>query len=336
VQAYREQGAFRCQFDLNEDMAARPEVSVVIPTRDRAVLVDRAVAMLERQRDVECEVIVVDDGSRPEQARRIEELRDSGRALVIRHHVSRGVAAARNSGISTASAAWIAFLDDDDQWAPEKLRLQLDAAARASAEFVYGPVAVTDGTATTYVDPAPDAEALLETLLCWNEVPAGSSNVLATAAALEAVGGWDERFDHMPDWDLWIRLAAGHAAATIPNVAVAYLTHPGSMLTDADGLDREMDLLAAKHEELSRRAGIRFDRLRFDRWAALGYRRRGRRLRAATEYIRVSARHRSPSDLARGVACLFGERVIRAGKPSGPLPSWFEPLGRVGVNRDDS
>jgi len=75
------------------------------------------------------------------------------------------------------------YLDDDDQWAPEKLRLQLDAAARASAEFVYGPVAVTDGTATTYVDPAPDAEALLETLLCWNEVPAGSSNVLATAAA---------------------------------------------------------------------------------------------------------------------------------------------------------
>jgi glycosyltransferase involved in cell wall biosynthesis len=298
-------------------------------------MVDRAVAMVERQSDVDCEVIVVDDGSRPEQGRRLDTLSDSGRALVVRHHVSRGVAAARNSGIGAANAAWIAFLDDDDQWAPEKLRLQLDAAARASAEFVYGPVAVTDGKVTTYVDSAPDSEALLETLLRWNEIPAGSSNVLATAAALEAVGGWDERFDHMPDWDLWIRLAAGHTAATIPTVAVAYLTHPGSMLTDSDGLDLEMDLLAAKHEELSRRTGIRFDRLRFDRWAALGYRRRGRRLRAAAEYVRVGARHRSPSDLARGVACIFGERVIRAGKPSGPLPSWFEPLSRIAVNRDD-
>src|SRR4029079_13320637 len=153
-----------------------------------------------------------------------------------------------------------------------------------------------DGHATTYVDPAPDPEGLLESLLRWNEIPAGSSNVLAATAAHAAVGGWDKRFDHMPDWDLWIRLAAEHTAASIPNVAVAYLTHPGSMLTDADGLDREMDLLAAKHEELSRRAGIGFDRLRCDRWAALGYRRRGRRLRAATEYIRVSARHRSPSD----------------------------------------
>jgi len=53
MQAYRQQRSFRRRFDLNEEMAARPEVSVVIPTRDRAVMVDRAVAMLERQSDVE-------------------------------------------------------------------------------------------------------------------------------------------------------------------------------------------------------------------------------------------------------------------------------------------
>ena len=91
-------------------------------------------------------------------------------------------------------------------------------------------------------------------------------------------------------------------------------------------LEREWELLTAKHAELSRRAGVQFDRLRYDRWAALGYRRRGRRLRAAAEYLRVGFRHRSPSDVARGAACVLGERTMRIGRPAGPLPPWFEPL----------
>jgi len=313
---------------LNEPVAATPEVSVVIPTRDRASMLERALCTVERQRDVLCEVIVVDDGSRGETAVRLEALRSQGRFQLVRHEVSRGVAAARNSGASRASADWIAFLDDDDQWAPGKLRAQLDAASRSSAAFVYGPVAVTDGVSTSYVDPAPEPASLAEDLLVWNVLPAGSSNVLVSAAALERAGGWDERFAQMPDWDLWIRLAADQVAAVMPTVAVAYLTHEGSMLTHAGAteLEREFELLAGKHSELSRQAGTEFDRLRFDRWAALGYRRRGRRLRAAAEYLRVGARHRSAGDLARGVACLFGERAMRAGKPTTPLPPWFEPL----------
>lgn len=300
----------------------------MIPTRDRVSMLERALSTVERQRDVVCEVIVVDDGSRGEAASRLEELRSQGRLQLVRHSESRGVAAARNSGVNRASAGWIAFLDDDDQWAPEKLRAQLDAAMSASAAFVYGPVAVTDGTTTSYVDPAPDPRSLGEDLLSWNVIPAGSSSVLVSAAALEHAGGWDERFAHMPDWDLWIRLAADQVAAAIPTVAVAYVTHADSMLTLASAaeLEREFELLAAKHSELSRRAGVDFDRLRFDRWAALGYRRRGRRLRAAVEYLRVGGRHRSSADLARGVACLFGERAMRAGKPALALPPWFEPL----------
>src|SRR5688500_342442 len=97
-----------------------PEVTVVIPTRDRWNLLERrALRSVLAQEDVRLEVVVVDDGSSEPAPPSIE--RDE-RVRVVRHETSRGVPAARNTGIGEATAAWTAFLDDDDLWAPRKLR----------------------------------------------------------------------------------------------------------------------------------------------------------------------------------------------------------------------
>jgi glycosyltransferase involved in cell wall biosynthesis len=109
---------------------AAVDVTVVIPTRDRLASLLATLAGVWRQSDVQLEVVIVDDGSRPEVAAEYEGL-CSDRVRVLRNAESRGPGAARNAGIAIARGQWVAFLDDDDLWAPSKLRRQLDAAERA-------------------------------------------------------------------------------------------------------------------------------------------------------------------------------------------------------------
>src|SRR5436190_21061432 len=94
-----------------------PEVSVVIPTRDRWDLLRTTLGGALGQRRVSHEVIVVDDGSADETPTRLAEVSDP-RLRTVRLGRSMGAAAARNRGLAEARGDWVAFLDDDDVWAP--------------------------------------------------------------------------------------------------------------------------------------------------------------------------------------------------------------------------
>src|ERR1044072_2596739 len=120
-----------------------PNVSVVIPTRNRCALLARALATVLGQRGVEVEVFVVDEGSSDGTADFVRGLGDP-RVTLVRHATPHGVAAARNVGIERARAPWIAFLDDDDFWAPEKLVSQLAAAGRIGADWAVAGAVIVD------------------------------------------------------------------------------------------------------------------------------------------------------------------------------------------------
>lgn len=105
----------------------KPLISVVIPTRNRSQLVKRAVQSALAQTLTAIEVIVVIDGSDPATSAVLTEI-DDPRSRVIELPVSGGAAAARNAGVTNAVAEWIAFLDDDDEWLPQKLELQIATA----------------------------------------------------------------------------------------------------------------------------------------------------------------------------------------------------------------
>jgi glycosyltransferase involved in cell wall biosynthesis len=308
-------------------MADREAVSVVIPTRDRSARVTDTVRSTLAQRDVELEVVVVDDGSRDGTAEALEALGDE-RVTVVRNASSRGVANARNRGIERAAHPWIAFLDDDDRWSPDKLRMQLDAARMQGADFVYAAgVAVRGDGRLLYASPAAAPDELRRDIRSRNVVFAGSSNVLARADLVRRLGGFDERLHHIADWDMWIRLTEAGRPATCPEPLVAYVVHDANMHSTAiDAAGREGRLLRTKHAASSLPG--RFDAVVFRGWIADGRADSGRHGRAAVTYAVTALRYRSRPDVRRAAgSALRAVGLRRAAGLSvdsgGPAPDWL-------------
>ena len=178
----------------------------------------------------------------------------------------------------------MAFCDDDDLWAPGKLKAQLFAAVEQRAAWVYaGDVAVdTDLRVLSGRKPAPP-ERVLRDLNRHNAVPAGASNVVVRADALARAGAFDTALRTSEDWDLWLRLArTAGTPACVPRPLVALRVHPGMA-------SRRADWILADIEIVRRRHGIPVDRARHHRWAAWMALEDGRRATAVRHYAAAVA-----------------------------------------------
>jgi glycosyltransferase involved in cell wall biosynthesis len=301
-------------------VASAPEVTVVVPTHSRWDLLSTAALPASLgQEDVDLEVVVVDDGSTDATAEGLAGI-DDPRLRVVRHERARGVAQARNAGIVAARGEWIALLDDDDLWAPWKLRAQLDAAAAEGAVFAYGGAAALDEDRTwVYSLPPADPGTLERVLLQRNVLWGGCSNVLVRADVVRRLGGFDERLFQLTDWDLWIRLSQAGSAAACSEVLVGCIEHRRSMLlTTEEPVFAELEYLEEKHRAARTAARVALDRRIFSRWVALGHRRAGRRGRAASTYVQSAFRNRDVGSLGRALVAPLGER------PAG----WLRTLAR--------
>jgi glycosyltransferase involved in cell wall biosynthesis len=292
------------------------EVTVVVPTLGRGPLLELALRSVVRQRQVDLEALVVDDGSDGAVRRVVDRLGDP-RVRVLRHERRQGPGAARNSGVAEARGEWVAFLDDDDLWAPDKLTLQLAAARAAGREWAYtGAVGIDRANRVLHVEPWVAPEEVVAQLPRRNVVPAGASSVLASAAALSTVGPSDSRFRYVEDWDLFLRLAGHGPPAGVPAPLVAVRVHPAQGSLDTRRLHQNL-------ERFERRHGIRVDRPAIYRDAAWGCLRAGRRRHAVAAYLRA-VQAGDPGSLARAVVALLPtglrNRVVRHAADDGLPP----------------
>ena len=287
---------------------ASPQVSVVIPTRNRWDLLSRhGLASALGQEDVEAEVVVVDDGSDDGSAEKLAGF-EHARLRSVRRNEQGGQALALNAGIEAARGQWIAFLDDDDLWSPRKLRAQLDSATSREADFVYGSMVAVDSSGEvleTFPTPPPDQ---LCRLLRRQNVLRCPSSVMARAELVRQIGGLDENLNELTDWDFFIRLADAGRGAACPELVVGYFVHPQNrrLRQDSD-VAGEFRYLVAKHS----RGDLPVERAGFARWVAMGHLRAGRRLRAVTVYLGSALRDRDPGNALRAGVALFGERAFR-------------------------
>ncbi len=189
-------------------MDITPAVSVILPTYNRATVLGEAIDSVRAQTFNEWELIVVDDGSTDGTATVVERsARRDGRIDYVRAKQG-GVSAARNLGIQKARGEFVAFLDDDDLWLPEKLTRQVQAlGAHPHWAFVYtqAELRFVDGESRRLRLPLATT---FETLLARNTIVTPS--LLARREALREVGGFNERMAVMEDVDLFLRVASRH------------------------------------------------------------------------------------------------------------------------------
>jgi len=258
---------------------------------------------------------VVDDGSEVEGPGSSLAALDS-RVRVVRHGRPCGVAGARNRGIAESRGEWVAFLDDDDLWAPVKIDAQLAACASAAAEFSYtGVLVVDDQLDPQHLLSAPPAEEVGTQLLAGNAVGPPSS-VLVRRALLDRTGGFDPAFSILADWDLWLRLAAGGRAVACPEPLTVYVLHSANMHSDLRSIRAEFRDLETKHKDGVVAPGRSLAGEQWRRWLAFTARGSGLRWRAAARYLAVGLRYRRSRDVARAAGVLMGERAMALGRRS--------------------
>jgi len=236
-----------------------------------------------RQRDVDLEVIVVDEASTDDTPKMLAALADA-RVRVIRHDTPSGVAIARNRGAAEAHGDWLAFLDDDDLWAPEKLVCQLQAAQQVGRDWAYTGAVVINmhGQILRVQRPLPPEE-IVTALPRYNAIPGGGSNVVVRRTTWILVGPFNTRLRNTEDWEMWIRLAKHGPPACVCSPLIARRLHHSNSTLDISEIVRGTQLIEALHHTTA-------DWGRLHRWFAHSCLRAGRRRAALGQFARAAVR----------------------------------------------
>lgn len=215
-----------------------PGVSVIIPVHNGAHLIDRALRSIATQTTVVGEVIVVDDGSTDDLATVLRDV-DFGGTLISQDRAGQG--AALNAGLRMAALDYVAFLDHDDEWQPDKTRWQCEAIAAGEAAVVVGSVVnrrvTPDGR---FADRDMGAARLL-----------GASLMRTEAARAVGLFVEDSRSHEIIDW--WSRAGSLLRVHLDPRKALIRHIHGGNQTLRPEHQDRG-DLLARIRDHRQRHA----------------------------------------------------------------------------------
>jgi glycosyltransferase involved in cell wall biosynthesis len=213
-------------------------VSVVIATHNRAAQVAEAIESVLAQSVKVREIVVVDDGSTDDTP---QQLSRYGSRIRTIYQTGRGASAARNHGIRESRGNWIAFLDDDDVWLPQKIERQMRLTEEnPDLGLVYcSDHAVDEQLRILYTRDALAANRgdVFEQLLVRNFI--FTSCVVARRDVIEQAGFMDASLKFGEDWDLWLRIAARHPVDFIPEPLVLYRqSASGCLSRDTTAYDR--------------------------------------------------------------------------------------------------
>lgn len=240
-----------------------PLVSVIIPTFNRGALLKATIESALGQSESNCEIIVVNDGSTDESGAWLEKHYGANPRVRVFHTENGGVARARNFGLAQARGEFVAFLDHDDLWMPDKLRFQLAKMRRnPRVGVVYCDWLAVDETGQPMPRVFQHSQQrwwrpqqgrafpwiLMPHFLEMPRNPILSmSYPLIRARLLREIGGFDPTMVPSDDWDLWIRLAQITRFAFVPRVLAHYVHHAGQQHFDLERAYRSWLAICGKH-----------------------------------------------------------------------------------------
>lgn len=215
----------------------KSSVSVILPSHDRAHLLRRSLDSVLAQTLPAHEVILIDDGSTDDTAGLMPQDYPQVRYL---HQAQAGVSAARNAGIRLATGRWIAFLDSDDQWLPDKLERQILALANNPGYRVcHGEeVWIRNGRRVNQKRRHQKHGGWIFQQ-CLPLCVISPSAVLIERDLLAEVGWFDENLPACEDYDLWLRLCARYPVLYLEQpLIVKHGGHPDQLSKKYPAMDR--------------------------------------------------------------------------------------------------
>ena len=210
-------------------------VSVIITTYKREPpILKRALESVINQTYKEIEIIVVDD-SPSDYLRRdeIEKLVNGYESVrYIKHDTPQGACVARNTGMNQSHGEFIAFLDDDDEWYPQKIEQQLNAVVNDKIALVYcGNDVINDDTGVFKHDKRKFVSGMIFESLLEDNFIGSTSYPLLRKDRLVEIGGFDPLMQSSQDYDVWLRIANKYEVTYIEEPLVLYHVHSGDQIT---------------------------------------------------------------------------------------------------------
>ncbi|MFC6824406.1 glycosyltransferase family 2 protein [Halopelagius fulvigenes] len=224
-------------------------VSVVLPTCERAEVLDGAIESVLAQTHEDWELVVVDGGS-DDRTPELVAGYDDPRVRYRRQDDSSGVSAARNRGVAASDGEFVAFVDSDDRWHPEKLEWQLAALREAEGEegkdaaVAYCGMEKAHGEPLTRDGESGDVREAVRRM----DVPTYTSTLLVRRDAFESVGGFDERLPCFEDWELCLRLSREYRFVAVDDALVVKGESGDNISADGDNLAEAVSVLAEEYE----------------------------------------------------------------------------------------
>jgi len=244
-----------------------PKVSVVILTFNRAKFLAQAIRSVLDQTYQDFEIIVVDDCSTDGTKQTVRNFFDK-RIKYLRHEFNKGEGAGRNDGIRIATGEYIAFLDDDDEWLPEKLRLQVECLDQASVEVgaVHCGRTDIDSKSGAVLGARGNEERgeIYWQLLKGNFLTV--STMMLRAKCFELVGDFDESISFGLDYDMWIRVSQQFRFECINQPLVKYAIHEGTLSNNVGLIISGIEAWLWKYDQVVRQNPAEYNR----RYCGLG------------------------------------------------------------------
>jgi len=213
-------------------MSHAPLISVIIPTKNRLAMVDRAIKSVQNQTYKNIEILLVDDASTDDTLNHVERLRAADQRLFVFHNESSlGGAGARNVGLKNARGDYFAFLDDDDEWLPNKLEIQLDFLQKnnsINAVSCWHMLKIGD-----QVQQIEKPAQVTFADLLWENFLGSFSFCLVARRVIEKIGLLDAALPSAQDWDFWLRTARNFRIHIIAQCLVVYNRHDQTRISSS-------------------------------------------------------------------------------------------------------
>ena len=315
-------------------------VTVVIPTHNRLHLLPTTIGSVLGQVGVSLELVVVDDGSTDGTGPWLDQLAAEDRRIKVVHHERpRFMSAARNAGIARASTRWVAFCDDDDLWAPDKLIAQLHSLQSGAARWACTGVIVVNEALEIVGHHRAKGGDVLSRLLEENLIPSGSS-VLAELSLVQQLGGFDPTLYGSEDWDFWIRLAQHSPLAPVDRPLIAYRLGIGTMSMDIERMRTGRATIVNRYAPLAVERKVIPTEVRHERYLAKQLLRAGSRRRAASIFASLAIKHRHWRDVPRVAGALLAPHLtdrLGSARATAAVPrawhleadDWLRPLRKT-------